>query len=79
VFSVTYSPNSGGWNETIAISSNDASLQNQSLRSFGNFSYGPMPGDFAPDFELPIVNGFGNLSLNDLIGSPTVLAFFATW
>ena len=61
VFSVTYSPNSGGWNETIAISSNDASLQNQSLRSFGNFSYGPMPGDFAPDFELPIVNGFGNL------------------
>ncbi|MBC8323633.1 MAG: redoxin domain-containing protein [Candidatus Marinimicrobia bacterium] len=38
-----------------------------------------MPGDPAPDFTLPIVNGSGDLSLSDLSGDPVVIAFFTAW
>ncbi|MBT6866483.1 MAG: DUF1573 domain-containing protein [Candidatus Marinimicrobia bacterium] len=76
---VSYSPNSGGWSETVQILSNEVSLPSQHLEILGNFPYGPMPGDPAPLFELPIVNGSGNFSLIEWVESPVLIAFFATW
>jgi cytochrome c biogenesis protein CcmG/thiol:disulfide interchange protein DsbE len=37
------------------------------------------PGDPAPDFELPLLDGSGTLSSDELRGSPTVVNFWASW
>ena len=77
---ISYSPNTSDWVENITIHSNDSDEPSISIHAFGNYPYGPMPGDPAPNFNLPIVNEFGhNLSLNDLGGSPTVFVFFTAW
>lgn len=39
---------------------------------------GPFPGEAAPDFELPVLDG-GTLKLSDHRGHRVVLNFFATW
>lgn len=39
----------------------------------------PRPGDPAPDFEAPLLEGAGTLALSDLQGRPVVLNFWASW
>ena len=39
----------------------------------------PGPGDAAPDFEAPLLEGDGTLALADLEGKPVVLNFWASW
>jgi cytochrome c biogenesis protein CcmG/thiol:disulfide interchange protein DsbE len=39
----------------------------------------PEPGDTAPDFEAPLLEGDGTLALSDLEGKPVVLNFWASW
>jgi cytochrome c biogenesis protein CcmG/thiol:disulfide interchange protein DsbE len=36
-------------------------------------------GNDAPEFELPLLDGSGTLSSDDLKGSPVVINFFASW
>lgn len=76
---VKYSPSGNIWNAILEFLTNDQDEDKATVRLLGNFPMGPMPGDPAPDFTLPIVNGTGNLSLNDLDGNPAVIAFFTGW
>ena len=76
---VTYTPNGSTWNSNAIFQSNATDEPTASIRLTGNFPYGPMPGDPAPNFELAIVNGSGNLSRDDLLGNPAVIAFFTGW
>lgn len=39
----------------------------------------PQPGDPAPAFEAPLLDGEGTLALSDLRGKPVVLNFWASW
>lgn len=39
----------------------------------------PEPGDDAPDFSGPLLDGSGTLELNDLAARPVVLNFWASW
>lgn len=39
----------------------------------------PAPGDAAPSFSAPRLEGGGELSLEDLRGKPVVLNFWASW
>jgi cytochrome c biogenesis protein CcmG/thiol:disulfide interchange protein DsbE len=39
----------------------------------------PAPGDPAPDFSAPRLDGDGDLALADLRGRPVVLNFWASW
>jgi cytochrome c biogenesis protein CcmG, thiol:disulfide interchange protein DsbE len=39
----------------------------------------PQPGDAAPDFDAPLLEGHGTLALADLEGKPVVLNFWASW
>lgn len=39
----------------------------------------PRPGDPAPDFTAPLLEGDGELSLETLKGKPIVLNFWASW
>ncbi len=39
---------------------------------------GPDPGNAAPDFSLPLLDG-GTLALNELRGKPAIINFWATW
>lgn len=39
----------------------------------------PKPGDAAPPFEAPLLEGEGVLALEDLDGKPVVLNFWASW
>ena len=77
--SVTYIPNGSTWNSNAIFHSNDTDESSVSIRLIGNFPFGPMPGDPAPNFDLAIVNGSGNLSRDDLLGNPAVIAFFTGW
>jgi len=36
-------------------------------------------GNAAPEFDLPLLDGSGSLSSDDLKGSPVVINFFASW
>ena len=76
---VTYTPNGSTWNSNAIFHSNDTDESSTSIRLTGNFPFGPMPGDQAPNFDLSIVNGSGNLSRDDLLGNPAVIAFFTGW
>ena len=76
---VVYTPSGGIWSSNIDFLTNDDDEIQTRLRILGNFPFGPMPGDPAPDFTLPIVNGTGNLSLADLAGHPALIAFFTGW
>lgn len=40
---------------------------------------GAKPGQKAPDFSMPSLNGKGNISLQDYKGKPVVLNFWASW
>jgi cytochrome c biogenesis protein CcmG, thiol:disulfide interchange protein DsbE len=39
----------------------------------------PSPGEPAPEFEAPLLDGSGTLSMGDLQGKPVVLNFWASW
>jgi cytochrome c biogenesis protein CcmG/thiol:disulfide interchange protein DsbE len=39
----------------------------------------PRPGDPAPAFSAPLLEGEGTLALDDLAGRPVVLNFWASW
>ena len=41
--------------------------------------YTSAPGDPAPEFEAPLLDGAGTLSLDDLRGRPAMLNFWASW
>lgn len=52
------------------------------LLAFGLFKAAPAelsPGKTAPAFELPLLDGEGLLSNDDLQGKPVVLNFWASW
>ena len=52
------------------------------LLAYGVFTAAPSkvePGDEIPDFELPLLDGSGTISKEDLLGSPVVINFFASW
>ncbi|MBT3217060.1 MAG: hypothetical protein HOF55_07220 [Candidatus Marinimicrobia bacterium] len=77
---ITYTPNIGNsWTGYITISSNDSDENNEKIRIIGNHPSGPMVGDPAPNFNLPIVNGVGMMELSDLGENPAVIAFFSAW
>ncbi|MFQ6677832.1 MAG: hypothetical protein ACE5D0_05865 [Fidelibacterota bacterium] len=76
---VNYSPSGNVWIANLEFLSNDHDENQTRVRLLGNFPMGPMPGDHAPNFTLPVVNGTDNLSLNDLNGNPAVIAFFTGW
>lgn len=76
---ITYSPESSNWTENILLETNDYDESELTIFVRGNYPYGPMPGDPAPNFELASVNEYGHISKSDLMGSPTVLAFFTAW
>jgi len=79
ILDVVYTPSGSIWSGNIDFLSNDNDEIQTRLRTLGNFPFGPMPGDPAPNFSLPIVNGTGNLSLTDLGGQPALIAFFTGW
>ncbi len=76
---VIYTPQGNPWSTYVEFFTNDLDESYNQLWFTGNYPYGPMPGDPAPDFTLPIVNGSGDLSLSDLSGDPVVIAFFTAW
>ena len=77
---VTYTPEEGGsWIGDIYLDTNDPDEPSLNINLAGNHPFGPMIGDYAPEFELESVNGFGTISNETLIGQPTVLAFFTAW
>ena len=76
---VIYTPQGNPWSTYVDFFTNDLDESYNQLWFTGNYPYGPMPGDPAPDFTLPIVNGSGDLSLSDLSGDPVVIAFFTAW
>ena len=77
---VTYLPGINNWRKSVIFGSNDPDETLASLLLQGNFPYGPMPGDLAPNFDLPLVDKVdNNITLESLKGSPTVIAFFTAW
>ncbi|NOZ74957.1 MAG: DUF1573 domain-containing protein [FCB group bacterium] len=76
---VHYSPLNGNWQTVAYLGSNDSDEPNAGLSLRGNYPYGPMPGDPAPDFNLTQVNGNGTVDLQSLYGEPTLIAFFTGW
>jgi cytochrome c biogenesis protein CcmG/thiol:disulfide interchange protein DsbE len=40
---------------------------------------GPADAGAAPEFELPLLNGAGTLTSEELQGSPVIVNFFASW
>jgi len=40
---------------------------------------GPSDAGAAPEFELPLLNGEGTLTSEELKGSPVIINFFASW
>lgn len=78
--SVTYSPINNIWRRSVMFSTNDSDENLAHIVLQGNFPYGPMPGDLAPDFNLPSVAKVnGRIDLQSLLGQPTVIAFFTAW
>lgn len=76
---VHYTPQGGTWYGTLTFHTNDPDEETVDVRVTGNFPYGPMVGDPAPGFSLPLVNGNGYMGLEDLAGQPAVIAFFTGW
>jgi hypothetical protein len=76
---ITYTPAGGSWSAQAHIETNDPDEAVTAITILGNYSFGPMVGDPAPSFSLPLVNGEGNLGLADLAGQPAVIAFFTAW
>lgn len=78
--SVTYMPGTNNWRKSVVFNSNDPDENFATVMLLGNFPYGPMPGDPAPDFDLPLI-GYSNdrINLESLKESPTVIAFFTAW
>lgn len=74
-----YTPLTGNWQTMGILASNDADEPQAGINLRGNYPYGPMPGDPAPDFNLAQVNGNGNVDLQSLMGEPTLIAFFTGW
>jgi hypothetical protein len=77
--SVTYNPQDTQWTSVANFWTNDLDELNSQIVSIGNSPYGPMPGDPAPYFNLNQIDDNGYISLNDIIGQPTVIAFFTAW
>ncbi|MCK5346963.1 MAG: DUF1573 domain-containing protein, partial [Candidatus Heimdallarchaeota archaeon] len=78
--SVTYRPSSNNWRKSVIFNSDDPDENLASVLLQGNFAYGPMPGDPAPNFELPLIGkGNENITLESLKGGPAVIAFFTAW
>ncbi len=76
---ILYTPGDGNWRAFLNLNSNDPDEPAPVVLVTGNYPHGPMVGDAAPGFSLPRVNGSGYLTLADLEGSPTVIAFFTAW
>jgi cytochrome c biogenesis protein CcmG, thiol:disulfide interchange protein DsbE len=52
------------------------------LLAYGVFTAAPPkvePGEEIPDFELPLLDGSGSISKDELLGGPVVINFFASW
>jgi cytochrome c biogenesis protein CcmG/thiol:disulfide interchange protein DsbE len=50
------------------------------LKVMGGGELGQDPfGQAAPNFEMPLLSGDGNLTLSDLKGKPVILNFWASW
>jgi hypothetical protein len=78
--SVTYSPGQNNWRKNVAFTTSDPDENITSVLMRGNYPFGPMPGDQALNFSLPVV-GIEDESINlkSLTGGPTVIAFFTAW
>ncbi len=58
------------------IPSAEALLKGLANGELGSLQEGPRPGETAPDFSLPTLEGTGSLSLSSLVGNqPSVLVF----
>ncbi|MEE9167082.1 MAG: hypothetical protein V3U24_06450 [Candidatus Neomarinimicrobiota bacterium] len=64
---------------SLRIRSNDSDEPVVLVVLEGNSPWGLEVGQEAPDFTLPSVNGFGDISLNELQDQVVVIAFFASW
>ena len=77
---ITYLPGTNNWRKSVIFNSNDPDETQAAILLQGNFPYGPMPGDPAPDFDLPLVGKVdNNITLESLNGQPTLIAFFTAW
>jgi hypothetical protein len=76
---VTYCATNEDASGLLSIQSNDPDENNISVFLRGNTPWGVEAGEAAPDFTLSSVNGFGDITLSELLGKVIVVSFFATW
>ncbi|MCH8010638.1 MAG: hypothetical protein IIA61_01615 [Candidatus Marinimicrobia bacterium] len=79
---IIYCPNSESGFASLTIHTNDPDESQISVSIEGNSPYGIESGETAPDFTLPVVNGYGEITLSKLTeveGQIVLMAFFASW
>ncbi|MFQ6616699.1 MAG: hypothetical protein ACE5HZ_08065, partial [Fidelibacterota bacterium] len=76
---LTYCPSSENGHTSLRIQSNDPDEPALGVVLEGNSPWGLDMGQEAPDFTLPSVNDYGEITLSELRGRVVVIAFFASW
>lgn len=76
---ITYCASSGNGHTSFRILSNDPDEPEVGVGLEGNSPWGLDVGQEAPDFTLPSVNDYGDITLSELQGRVVVIAFFASW
>ncbi len=79
VGSVTYCATSEDGQGLLTLFTDDPDEPEFSIKLDGNSTWGLEVGQMAPDFTLPSVNGFGDITLSLFRSRVVVLAFFASW
>ena len=77
--SVTYCATSENGQGLLTLFTDDPGEPELSIKLDGNSTWGLEVGQMAPDFTLPSVNGFGDITLSLFRSRVVVLAFFASW
>jgi hypothetical protein len=76
---VTYCATGEDAQGRLTLQTNDPDEDTVSITLRGNTPWGVEAGELAPDFTLSSVNGFGNITLSDLLGKVVLISFFASW